>query len=317
MSLRCSPALLALVSTVLLALPASAAARPVEVGIADQKYDMFDDERFVKLGIRHARLNVGWDMLDSPAQTAQADRWLTAARDRGVAPLVSFGHSLTKRRSLPSPERLRYEFRRLRERYPWVLTFATWNEANHCGEPTCHRPGLVASYYRALRRECPGCRILAAELLDLPSLATWARAFSRRLGFTPKLWGLHNYVEANRFKTQRLSRLLRAIPGARLWLTETGGLVARRNRSTTDIPEGPTHAGRVTRYLFDRVVQRYPRIDRVYIYHWNARPNATWDSGLITPGGLGRAALFVLERVLLRGARSLDGETTSRIRPAR
>ena len=307
--------MLALVFTVLLALPGTAAAAgPVEIGIADQKADMFADERFVKLGIGHVRLNVGWDAMSSPRQVAHIDRWLAAARERDVEPLVSFGHSLTRRRSLPTPERLRFEFRRVRERYPWVWTFATWNEANHCGEPTCHRAGLVAGYYRALTSECVSCRILAAELLDLPSVAQWIYEFRRRLGYTPRLWGLHNYVEANRFTTTRLDAMLRAIPGARLWLTETGGLVSRRNRSTTDIPEGPTHAGKVTRYIFDRIVPRYPRIDRVYLYHWNARPNSTWDSGLITPAGRVRTALYVLERVLLRGSPPLGGETASRRR---
>ena len=276
----------------------------VEVGISDQKPDMFRDARFGALGIQRARLAIGWDALTSPRQVKELDAWLSAARAAGVDPLISFGHSRTSRRSLPTPERLKYEFRRFRALYPWVRTFATWNEANHCGEPTCNRPQLVATYYRALRAECPSCTILAAEMLDMPNIARYVRAMRRKLGFNPRIWGLHNYVEANRFTMQRLRELLEVAPGAKLWLTETGGLVARRNRSMTDIPQGSRHAGEVMRYIFDRILPSNPRISRVYLYHWNAGPpGATWDSALIGPGGRRRTALDVLRRVLRSGVR--------------
>jgi hypothetical protein len=285
----------------------------VQVGIADQKPDMFADPRFGVLGIQQARLAIGWDALTSPWQSKEIDAWLSAAQAAGVDPLISIGHSRTVRRRLPTPERFKYEFRRFRERYPWVTTFATWNEANHCGEPTCNRPELVASYYRALREECPSCTILAAEMLDMPNIANYVRAMRRKLGYTPAVWGLHNYVEANRFTMKRLRDLLRVTPGAKLWLTETGGLVARRNRSTTDIPEGPRHAGEVTRYIFDHILPSNPRITRVYLYHWNAAPgNGTWDSGLITPGGRSRASLAVLSRVLRSGLRPRASFRSSR-----
>jgi hypothetical protein len=285
----------------------------VEVGIADQKADMFADPRFGVLGITRARLAIGWDALTSPWQVAELDAWLQGAQAAGVEPLISFMHSRTNRRNVPTPERLKYEFRRFRQFYPWVTTFATWNEANHCGEPLCHRPKLAAAYYRALRHECPTCTILAPEVLDMPNMARWVRSFNRALGFTPRIWGMHNYVEANRFKMRRLRELLHAAPRAQVWLTETGGLVRRDNGSTTEIPEGPRHAGEVTRYIFDRIVPKNPRIGRVYIYHWNAAsPAASWDSALITPGGHERSALFVLARVLRFGLRPrLDYHSTS------
>jgi polysaccharide biosynthesis protein PslG len=289
------------------AIPAQAgatAAPGVEVGIADQKVDMFSDPRFQTLGITRARLAIGWDALTSQREVAEIDAWLRGAQAAGVEPLISFMHSRSNRRSVPTPERLKYEFRRFRQFWPWVTTFATWNEANHCGEPLCHRPRLAAAYYRALRRECPTCTIIAPEVLDMPNMRTWVKAFNRKLGYSPRIWGLHNYIEANRFTTRRLRQLLRAAPRAQVWLTETGGLVRRDNASTTDIPEGARHAGEVTRFIFDRILPRNPRISRVYIYHWNAGPpETTWDSGLITPGGRERSALFVLARVLRFGLR--------------
>ena len=174
----------------------------VAIGIADQKPDMFGDPRFLSMGIKHARLAVGWDVLTNAGSAAELDDWLRRAQAADVQPLISFMHSRgPQRRVLPSPSRLKLEFRRLRELYPWVTTYATWNEANHCGEPLCHRPKTAAAYYKVLRRECPTCTILAPEMLDMPGMGRWVKEFNRTLGFTPRLWGMHNYVEANRFKT--------------------------------------------------------------------------------------------------------------------
>ncbi|CAN5513965.1 hypothetical protein BH20ACT17_BH20ACT17_09450 [soil metagenome] len=280
---------------------ASAGTRP-QIGIADQKADMFGDPRMASLGIRHARLTVSWDALRHDWQRAEVDTWMNGAFQRQIDPLITFGHSRARSsRPLPTPNGLRREFRAFRARYPWATTFATWNEANHCGQETCRRARLVAAYYRQLRAECRSCTMLAAEVLDTRNMARWIRAFRRALGYMPRLWGLHNYVEVNRFKTTSLRRMLRTMGRrGRLWLTETGGLVRRSNKSKTDIPEGSRHAARVLRYIFDRVVKRYRAIERVYVYHWNAgSPKTTWDSGLITYGGRERGAYWVLHRRML------------------
>ena len=56
------------------------------------------------------------------------------------------------------------------------------------------------------------------------------RARGRRL-----IWGLHNYIDANRFRTTGTRSLLRAVPGE-VWFTETGGLVVRNNGSPVEFP---------------------------------------------------------------------------------
>ena len=227
-----------------LAVPASAGA--LVVGIAEQTPDVFNDSRFVALGIDGARLSVAWDVFDSRAQTRTLDRWLRAARADGVSPLISFDHHYPSERghSPPSPGALAHEFRIFRARYPWVHDFATWNEANHCGEPTCHRPALVASYYRALRQTCRSCTVLGAELLDEPGMLAWVRAFDRALGGQPAIWGLHNYLGANRLQVASTLALLRAT-SSEIWFTETGGLVARHNHCKRGLPgePGPRRAG--------------------------------------------------------------------------
>src|SRR3954469_21640624 len=152
------------------ALPAPVHAKgpPVRVGIGDQKTQMFSDPRFQELGIRLARLTVPWDALETGWQRQELDDWLLAARVGHVAPLITFSHSRLpgQRRVLPTPGRFAYEFNLFRERYPWVKTFATWNEVKHWREPTCKKVGLVVRYYHALRRQCPSCKVLASELLD-------------------------------------------------------------------------------------------------------------------------------------------------------
>jgi hypothetical protein len=284
-------------------LACAAPAGALTVGIADNKADMFFDPRFTASGIGQARISVGWDALSSPWQTEQLDQWLSAARVAGVEPLVSFGHSRTDRRALPTPERFLYEFRRFRARYPWVKEFATWNEANHCGEPTCHRPALVAAYYRKLSRDCRDCRILAAEVLDMPNMVSWVRSFRRHVPQEPRYWGLHNYIDANRARTTGTRRMLHAVKG-QVWFTETGGIVRRANRHKVTFPESANHAATAMSFLFRRLVPLSRRVTRVYIYHWNAdaRPGATWDSALIGPTGRVRPAFKVVARVLNRQA---------------
>jgi polysaccharide biosynthesis protein PslG len=284
----------------------AAPAPALTIGIADQKPDMFSDPRFLASGIHYARRAVPWDALTSPSQTATLDAWMNGARAAGVLPLISFTHSSVDRRALPSPERLLYEFRRFRTRYPWVTDFASWNEANHCGEPTCHRPELVAAYWRKLRRACPSCRVLAAEVLDMPNMTSWVKAFRRAAKVEPRYWGLHNYIDANRLRTTGTRRLLKAVKG-QVWFTETGGIVSRTNRRRVTFPESASHAAIATRFLFDRLVPLSPRITRVYLYHWNSEPGPkTWDSALIGPTGQPRPAYGVLQHELrLRAAAKL------------
>jgi polysaccharide biosynthesis protein PslG len=282
-------------------------ARTLIVGIGDQKSDMFGDQRFLNMDIAHGRINIGWDTMNDQAELDELDVWLTAAQNAGVSPLISFGHSWrpSRRRVLPTVDQFVSAFIRFHKRYPWVRDFATWNEANHCGEPTCHRPGLVADYYDALRAECPSCKILAAELLDLRNMPAWVKSFRTRLGYQPRYWGLHNYLDANRMRLRSTNALLRITRGE-VWLTETGGIVARRNHSeiAPKFEESARHAAVATRWLFDRLVPLSSRITRVYLYEWNAvSTHDTWDSALVGPTGKVRPAYRVLKRVLTKGIR--------------
>ena len=287
---------------------AHAARPPLVVGIADQKPEMFTDPLFTGLKLSDARVAIAWNALHVGWQRRELDAWMAAAHAAGVRPLVTFDHarstSARKRKQLPRPEQLAHELRMLRRRYPFVRQFASWNEANYCGEKTCHRPELVAAYYRALKLACPSCRILAAELLDMPGMTAWVKGFIHKARLQPKYWGLHNYLDANYLRTSGTRALLHATKGE-IWFTETGGIVKRRNVSTVRFTESTRHAAKATRWVFDKLVAlNRRRITHVYLFHWNpATAHDSWDSGLVNLHDRPRPAYRVLKRFLAAQAR--------------
>jgi len=271
------------------------------IGIADQKSDMFGDQRFLALGLRTARVYVPYDITTNSRQLVDLDRWMGAAKAARVAPLVTLERSSDprKRGRAPSIDLFRRQVRKLRKRYPFVKTYSVWNEANHGGQPLFRRPDLAAGYYKVLVQECKGCKILAADLLDQPNMVAWAKAFVKALGREPKYWGLHNYIDANRFTTAGTERLLGAVKG-QVWLTEVGGLVARRNNSKVKFKgSGLSHAKKATQFIFDDLATLSPRITRIYLYHWDSSTRKdSWDSAFIGPDDRERPSLDVLRAYL-------------------
>ena len=271
----------------------------LQLGIADQKDGMFTDQRFLGLGIRYARRSVSWDVTRDARLTADLDDWLQAARLAGVEPLITFARSGREGRRRVQPNAAQYEreIRAFKAKWPWVRNLSTWNEANLPGEGP-NNPRLVASYYRILKRVFPSAKILAADLLDLPNVVRWVRGFKRAARVEPKYWGLHNYITANRFQVDRTRQLLQNTKGE-IWLTEVGGLVARRNRSTIRLRQGTAHAAQVTRFIFDRLTRLDRRVARVYAYHWDSSSTSdSWDSAFIGPDNRERPSMAVLRRVL-------------------
>jgi hypothetical protein len=305
-----------------LAVPAAAGAavklRPVtgklatKIGIADQKAEVFDDQRMRDLGFGYARRSVAWDGLRFADERAALDDWVRGAELIGAEPLITFSRSRKisgRRHRPPTGTQFLREFLRFRKRYPGVKTWSSWNEANMCGVGTCSKPALVASYYNAIRRNCPGCKVVAADLLDQPNMVSWARAFRRAARFEPRYWGLHDYIDANRLQSTRTVKLLKAVRGE-VWLTEIGGLVARRNRSTIKLPQGRAHAAKATRFIFDRLARLDRRVARIYIYHWrSSTPGDSWDSALIGADDEPRPALAVVKRVLAAQRPAVGYET--------
>jgi hypothetical protein len=296
--MRTLTALLAMAATLLVVSTAHATAL---VGIGDQSRTMFSDAAYTALDVHHARYVASWDALSSPWETTQLDTYMLSARADGTRVLLSFGRSLRHPDTLPSAKRLTREFRRFRTRYPWVTDYVTWNEANHCSQPTCRRPDRVAEYYVALKRACLRCKIVAADLLDDSRIGSWARDFQNAAGRDRTLiWGLHNYIDANRFRTRGTRALLKATKGE-VWFTETGGIVKRKKDAAVPLPASPEHAAEAARWVF-RLASLSPRIKRIYFYHWSppTSPGATWDSALVGPTGAPRPAYAVIRNWLRR-----------------
>lgn len=295
----------------LLCLGRPADAPAITIGIADQRPEFATEPAFLRTRIGHARTIVAWDALTSDWQRAELDAWFGTVRAAGLTAQVTFGTSRTRPGDLPTVARYRASVVAFRARYPWVREFSTWNEANACSARTCRRADRVAAYWRELRRACAGCTVLAADLVDAPNIPTWVRAFRRAARTAPRHWGLHDYLDANRFRTVYTRATLRAIgPSARLWLTETGGLVARRNASTTPIPQGFAHAARATAFIFDTLRRLGPQIGRIYFYNFIAAPRpASWDSAFLNARRQERASYRVLRNRLARlaGAGVLTG----------
>ncbi|HEX8122261.1 MAG TPA: hypothetical protein VF549_13450 [Solirubrobacteraceae bacterium] len=271
---------------------APAPARAVTVGLSDQTSDAWQDGRLRALGLRHARLVVPWN-----AAITEPDRvagWLAASAAAGFEPHVAFEHGRdTRCPASPCvyPTRAAYAraVRAFAARFPQVRTYTTWNEANHRSQPVAALPGAVAGYYEELVAACPGCTVVAADVLDSGAYVRWLQRFRAATGLRPRLWGLHNYADVTYGRTTGTDRVLAAVPG-RLWIEETGGIVAIRGSALT------TDEGRAARSIaraFALAAAR-PRITRMYVYHWRASASSRLDAGLVRADGTARPSLVTL-----------------------
>ena len=291
-----------LVAAIALVLPATAAAAP-QVGLSEQDTAMFSNKLFKSLKVKHARVVVGWDVLKNPYEKAYLDSWLAGAKANKVRPLVSFNHSTLPGQAakLPSVKAFRTQVKAFRKAYPKVKDFVTWNEGNHISQPTFKKPARAAQYFDVLAAACRGCRIAAADVLDdKNNLEPWLRKFQRTAKHKAKIWGLHNYVDANAFKSAGTKRMLRAVKG-KIWFTETGGLVKRYQAKRPGIRarwvrHSLKHAGKATAYVF-KLAKLSSRVDMVFFYHFmpSPRKGATWDSALIDSKGRARPSYRVVK----------------------
>jgi hypothetical protein len=295
------PALLFVVALLLAAVPVTAAHAKVAIGIADNKSDMFTDPRFTALHVKYVRINVPYDAVHDYTERQWLDGWMAGAKQDNLKPLVTFDRSRSHTSRNPTAAQMASAIRSFRQRYPFVKEFATWNEAN-----INKQPATVAQWWLAMRKQCPSCTILGADLLDRSNVGTWAKRFEKAAKRPVGIWGLHNYTDANRLKTTGTKTLLKAIKG-KVWFTETGGVVSRNNGSGVSFPTGPAHAAKATKFVFSTLAKlSAPRVQRVYIYHWDTGVQAaddfesdrTWDSGLIGPDDQPRPALAVIQGLL-------------------
>src|SRR4051794_15174579 len=159
---------------------AAAPAGATVIGLSDQNAPSFTDELFGRLGIRDARLVVPWNAIWEDPGPLRA--WMKASARDGIDPLVAFEHASSDRCPgspcvAPTAEEYARAFADFRRAYPWVHLVEPWNEANHPSQPTADDPALAARYYGLVVAACPGCTVLAADVLDAAGVTRWLTDF--------------------------------------------------------------------------------------------------------------------------------------------
>ncbi|HEX6025768.1 MAG TPA: glycosyl hydrolase [Solirubrobacter sp.] len=294
--------LAAIVAALVLAAPANAKPH-YRVGISEQNPAVFDQPTWQALKLKRVRYVVYWDYYKDPGQVAEVSAFLNAARAHKQDVLVMFTahrgcwngkrYSRSKVCRAPSTSAYRRAVRKFRQDFPWVKTFAPWNEANHASQPTAKSPKRAAQYYSVLRRECKKCKVLAADVLDQSDVTSYLRRFIRYSKNKGRLWGLHNYKDVNRRQSKGLRNVLRTVPG-QVWLTETGGITTFE---TSGFKTSAKRAASSTKYMF-KLADRYDtrkrgyksKLTRLYVYRWFGEPGGNFDSGLVNPDGSPRPA---------------------------
>lgn len=303
--------------------PASAATKApmskIRFAIADQHTPMFTDPRWQALGLKLTRYNVPWNAATIPAQRQRVLDYVTAANAAGVQTLVHLTGQVGPggaREALPTVLQYRTAVRELVDllRPLGVTTWGAWNEANHSTQPTIKRADRAAQFFLELRAACPGCAIVAVDVLTQGTPTStggatyrgYLRRFMTALGSKRslvKVIGIHNYGELTESKGPYRSRDLmrftrRYVKKTRFWMTETGGVAATRTRPCS---EARQVTGTQRMFAHARVLER-EGLDRLYQYNWTADVcDGLFDSGLIRADGTARPALDVV----IRGAAAM------------
>jgi hypothetical protein len=308
-------AVLALLAALLLAPSttplAPAASSGYLVGIADENPAVFSDPYFLALAPRRTRYIAPYDSIFKDRATL--DAWMSAAQAAGMEVVVAFNPparmtcpNLGRARGCRpvSGARFKAAFKAFHRAYPWVRIVQPWNEVNNLTQPTAHHPEAVVLYYKIVRAVCPRCTVLGADIQDLPNMVPYVKTlladFRRAHVRTPRLWGLHNYTDTNRFVQDRNSSMRRAaalLPG-RIWLTETAGLFRfKPQRARQSFRPSLARQARAMRAIFAQATRYRRKVDRVYLYGWYGAPASNrWDSGILDLHGLPRPVYAVLQQ---------------------
>jgi hypothetical protein len=297
----------------LLALPgvASAAKINVAVGIGDQSPKMFDDANWKSLNLKKTRYFIEWNAVDHPAEVENADKFVDAARQRGVKVLMHISTeniNAVPPTKLPTVAEYKAKVGQLIKRYKprGVTEWGAWNEANHKSQPTAKNPKRAAQFYTALKGMCTGCKIVALDVLDQAGveryIASWLKA-AGAAGRTAKIIGIHNYSQVNRRITERnaskrypgTARIVKAVRKrnkvAKFWYTETGGVA----QFGSAFPCDKSRQASRTKFMFT-MLKKYDRnIERLYSYNWFGNNCDGFDAGLVDRNGSTRPSYNVFK----------------------
>jgi len=286
---------LAVLLGALLAVPAAQA--KVRVGLSEQSPNVFSQSNWTKLKLKRVRYIVSWDYAKQGFERAEVSGFLNSARAARQDVLVEFNarrgcftgrrYKKTKACRAPSTKAYKKAVKNFRKEFPFVKTFAPWNEVNHISQPTYRKPKLAAKYYKAMKSVCKKCTVMAADVLDSSDVKTYLRSFQRATKGKGRIWGLHNYKDVNRRQSKGI-RNVAAVTKGQIWLTETGGFVQFKG---SGFKRSLKRAAQRTKYMFS-LAKKYKRVTRIYVYRWFGEPrSARFDAGLVNPDGSSRPGL--------------------------
>jgi hypothetical protein len=293
--------------------PSAAPARTsIRVGIGDQNASMFDQGAFQRARFKRVRYLVPWNVMGDAQQRLAARTYVKRARAGRMQVLlhVSTDDYRIKTARLPSVATYRRQIGRIVTyfRALGVRDFGTWDEANHASQPTWDSPSSAALFfremYRAVRRHCRTCGVVALDVLDQVGVERYMASFYRRLSPTYRrratVVGIHNYGDVNRKRTSFTRAIIRQAHRynrhTRFWLTETGGIVKLGRSFTCSTARA---AARLSWMFHLARLYRADGVARLYIYNWTgAGCSARFDAGLTAPNGTPRAGYRYLRKVL-------------------
>lgn len=306
---------------ILLAVPMAASAGAYSTGIGDQQTEMFTNRLWTQLHTQIVRYIAPYDAAARPDEMATAQRWIAAATAAHQRILIAFYHSEHTPTRMPSGAEYQADVANFVKAFPQIRDYQAWNEANRGNVPklfSSPTASQAAGYYKLLRAVCNGCNITGLDILDQnnykPTL-TYIKAYRRALAKlhvpTPRLWGLHNYSDTNRFSTKRTKAILRAVPG-QVWLTETGGIVKFGGAFPNRNGSGNARASKALAFMF-RIASSNRRIARLYIFQWSgAGSDVRFDAGLTDKAFVARPGYVTVCKKLLHNSRSCGGFTVDK-----
>ncbi|HEX8102936.1 MAG TPA: hypothetical protein VF533_10000 [Solirubrobacteraceae bacterium] len=283
-----------------LTLPSAASAK-LRIGISESQPSMFQSPQFAQTGVKNTRVVVSWNVL---ARATQGDdeinrvtEYLETARRLGVEALVTFEHArgaaeeCRLNRSLPQcylPTVAEYKasFLAFRARFPWVHTYSPWNEVNHHTQPTSKNPKRAAKFTNVAAKNCRGCTIVVADILDqadkvtakkpkFKSTTRYIKKFKKALRVKRKLCGIHNYSDTNRFRKAGTKALAKALKCKKLWLTETGGIA-----KFASFKFSTKRQLKATKYMF-KLARSMKKVKRIYVFTFFGGATPRFDAGLV------------------------------------
>lgn len=272
--------------------PTARTAASYLTGIGDEQTEMFGNPLWQQLHTKIVRYIAPYDAAVRPYSLQLARAWISAAEAQHQQVLVAFYHSEYTPTKMPSLAVYRRDVEKFIKLFPKVRQYQPWNETNRGNVAHMFSsPSAMESArdYKALKSVCHGCTVLGLDILDGPSVRPslryidqFKRDVVRLKTSMPKLWGLHNYSDTNRFQSTRTRAILAAVPG-QVWLTETGGIVQFGGAFPNKKGSGLTRAAKALSFMF-KLAASNSRIKRLYIFQWSGATGAArFDAGLTDP----------------------------------